>query len=113
MRFFIDTRHRTPESSNSSDFTIELNESIEIPRGSRVRLHDVSLPYAWRTVESGVNDKLDLGQQPAGGAPQWNILTIPAAQYDGRSLAATIQILMNAAAAPAWGANPFTATYND
>ena len=87
MRIFIDSRHRTPDSTSSSDFTIELSENIELPREIKVRLHDVSLPYSWRTVEAGINDYLYLEARPTGSASTYTRLQLPPGQYDGRSLA--------------------------
>jgi len=113
MRIFIDSRHRTPESLNSSDFTVELNENIELPRGSRIRLHDVSLPYAWRTVEAGVNDRLYLETRATGQAPTYTRLQIPVGQYDGRALATQLGLLMNGAKPPQWAGTPFAVAYND
>ena len=113
MRIFIDSRHRTSESLNSSDFTLELSENLELPRGSKVRLHDVSLPYAWRTVETGLNDQLYLETRVTGQAPTFQRLQIPAGQYDGRSLATQLGLLMNAAKPAQWTGTPFTVAYND
>jgi len=113
MRIFIDSRHRTVDSLNSSDFTVELAENIELPRGTKVRLHDVSLPYAWRTVETGVNNLLYLETRPASQPPTFQRLTIPAGQYDGRSLATQIGLLLNGAKPVQWTNSPFTVAYND
>ena len=102
MRIFIDSRHRTVESLNSSDFPVELSENIELPRGTRVRLHDVSLPYSWRTVEAGINDFLYLETRPTDQASTYTRLQIPVGQYDGRALAAQLGLLMNGAKPPQW-----------
>ena len=113
MRIFIDSRHRTVESLNSSDFTIELNENLELPRNSKIRLHDVSLPYAWRTVEDAVNDQVCVEMRPAGQASTYARLKLPAGQYDGRSLATQLGVLLNNAKPPQWPGTPFTVAYND
>ena len=113
MRIFIDSRHRTVESSSSSDFTVELNENLELPRNSKLRLHDVSLPYSWRTVEAGINDRLYLEMRATGQAPTYVRRQIPGGQYDGRGLATPLATLMNAAKPPQWAGTPFTVTYND
>ena len=113
MRIFIDSRHRTPDSASSSDFTVELSENIELPRETKVRLHDVSLPYSWRTVEAGINDSLYLETRPTGNESTYTRLKLPVGQYDGRSLATQIGLLMNAAKPAQWTGTPFTVTYND
>jgi hypothetical protein len=113
MRIFFDSRHRTPSSASSSDFSLELLESIEIPRESEVRLHDVSIPYSWRTVEQNLNDHIYLSQEPATGPVTHHRLTLPEGQYDGRSLATAIGSLLNTVAPALWGNNPYVANYND
>ena len=113
MRIFFDSRHRTPTSASSSDFSFELLDSAEVPRDSEVRLHDVSIPYSWRTVEENLNDHIYLSQDPSSGPTTYHRLTLPAAQYDGRALALAIGNLLNTVAPAQWGSNPYTAAYND
>ena len=113
MRIFFDSRHRTPSSASSSDFSLELLESVEIPRESEVRLHDVSIPYSWRTVEQNLNDHIYLSQEPSSGPATYHHLTLPKGQYDGRSLATAIGSLLNTVAPALWGNNPYVANYND
>jgi hypothetical protein len=113
MRIFFDSRHRTPSSASSSDFSLELLESVEIPRESEVRLHDVSIPYSWRTVEQNLNDHIYLSQEPATGPETYHRLTLPAGQYDGRALATAIGSLLNTVAPALWGNNPYVGKYND
>ena len=112
MRIFFDSRHRTPTSASSSDFSFELLETIEIPRESEVRAHDVSIPYSWRTVEANLNSHIYLSQE-ADGATTYHRLTLAAGQYDGRQLATAIGALLNTVAPALWGPTPYTAQYND
>ena len=68
MRLFFDSRRRLPSSASSSDFTLQLNENIQLRPGAKVRLHDVSIPYSWRTVEANVNDHIYLQERPTAAS---------------------------------------------
>ena len=35
-KIFIDSKYRTPQSRSSSDFSVELNENLETPEGTRL-----------------------------------------------------------------------------
>jgi hypothetical protein len=114
MRLFFDSRHRLPSSPSSSDFTLQLLETIQLRPGAKVRLHDVSIPYSWRTVEAGVNNHIFLEERPtATGVQVYRRLAMPAGQYDGRALATILTTLFNLGSPGQWPANPYTVTYND
>ena len=119
MRIYIDSRYRTPESASASDFTIELNESIQLPRNSKVRLHDIAVPYSWRTVEENLNQEIWL-EERTGAPNQWvkRVLRVIPGQYDGRSLATALQTLLNTDSAWNLLSNggltaPYTVTYSE
>ena len=119
MRIYIDSRYRTPDSASASDFTIELNESFELPINTKVRLHDISIPYSWRTVEENLNQELYL-EERTGAPNQWvrRVLKLTPGQYDGRSLATALQTLFNTGSAWSLAYNggleaPYTISYSE
>jgi hypothetical protein len=112
MRIYVDSRFRTTDSASASDFTVELHETVRLPDRCRVRLHDISIPYAWRTVEAGLNQLLFLEELRNGGSAR-RVLTLPPGQYDGRSLATTLQALMNADHSWTGAVNPYTVSYSE
>ena len=57
-KIYVDTRHKTPESISSSDFTIVLPETIRLPDGAVCYVDDVCIPYSWYTVTDNLNDKI-------------------------------------------------------
>ena len=47
------SKYRLPQSASNSDFSIELNENMECPEGTRLHITDISLPASWKTTEVG------------------------------------------------------------
>ena len=52
-KIFIDSKYRLPTSKSSSDFSIELNENMECPEGTRLHIVDICLPTSFKTTEVG------------------------------------------------------------
>ena len=52
-KIFVDSKYRLPQSNRSSDFSIELNENLELPEGTKMHVVDISLPAAFKTTEVG------------------------------------------------------------
>ena len=50
-KIFIDSTYRLPSSRSSADFSIELNENLETPEGTRMYITDVSIPAVWKSTE--------------------------------------------------------------
>ncbi len=57
-KIYVDTRHKTPESISTSDFTIVLPETVSLPEGAVVYVDDVCIPYSWYTITDDYNDKI-------------------------------------------------------
>ena len=57
-KIFVDSKYRLPQSNSSSDFSIELNENLELPEGTRLHVVDISLPAAFKTTEVGFYEYL-------------------------------------------------------
>ena len=52
-KIFVDSKYRLPQSNSSSDFSIELNENLELPEGTKMHVVDISIPAAFKTTEIG------------------------------------------------------------
>ena len=50
-KIFTDSKYRTPQSRSSSDFSVELNENLETPEGTRLYVTDISIPAVWKSTE--------------------------------------------------------------
>ena len=57
-KIFIDSKYRTPQSRSSSDFSVELNENLETPEGTRLYVTDISIPATFKTTEVGFYEYL-------------------------------------------------------
>ena len=57
-RILIDGRFRQVDSKSTTDFRVELPETIYMDSGMTCVLWDICLPVTWLTVEPDVNDKL-------------------------------------------------------
>ena len=55
---FVDSKYRTKQSNSSADFSIELNENLETPEGTRLYVTDVSIPAVWKSTEVGFYEYL-------------------------------------------------------
>jgi hypothetical protein len=114
MKIYVDSRYRTPESASASDFTVELLEALPMPQRCRIRLHDVSVPYAWRTVEYGLNQNLFVEERVNAGSSESTkrLIVLPVGQYDGRTLAQAIATGLNTGNSFSVGA-PYTVAYSE
>ena len=50
-KIFVDSKYRLPQSASSSDFSIEINENLECPEGTRLHITDISIPATFKTTE--------------------------------------------------------------
>ncbi len=58
IKKYIDTRYKTVDSISSTNFKINLPQSLTFPDNSVFYIDDVSIPNAWYVVEENINDKL-------------------------------------------------------
>jgi hypothetical protein len=90
-RIMIDSRLRQVDSRSTSDFRIELPETIQMDDNMGCVVTDIVLPIAWRTIEPDVNDKLYLRIYPIEGDEYVDhIVTIPSRSYTRAELAVTL-----------------------
>jgi hypothetical protein len=57
-KIYIDSRHSTAESVNSSNFKIELPYSYKMPSDTVFFITDVCIPHSWMTVEKDINNRI-------------------------------------------------------
>jgi len=96
-KIYIDTKFMTPDSKSTSDFSIELPETMYFDNNSSVfYIDDVCLPHSWYTVEENLNNKLYLHMQKENPVQRWSIIvSLTANNYTGASLASHLQTRMN------------------
>ena len=93
-QIFVDSRDRV--SGTSTDFAIQLPETLTLEPGHRARVDQLRIPLVVPTIDA-TNNTI----QVLLGATTYTI-TIPPSNYDGPTLAAVIQGLLSATAPGAW-----------
>ena len=57
-KIYIDSRKRTADSIDASNFKIQLPYTIETPDNTVFFVTDVCIPHVYQLIETGVNDRL-------------------------------------------------------
>ena len=57
-KLYIDTRYKSSDSISSTNFKINLPQSLTFPNNSVFYVDDISIPNAWYVIEKNINDKL-------------------------------------------------------
>ena len=93
-KIYVDTKYKTINSASTSDFSIQLPETIYMPDNSVFYISDCCIPHSWYTVETGINDKIYL-QIRFNGFTFDVILTLDSKNYTGGDLAVEILTQLN------------------
>ena len=83
-QIFCDSRDRV--SGSTTDFVIQLPETLSLESGRRGRVDTLRIPLVIPTIQGGTNDTIQL----LLGSTSYTI-TIPQGNYDGTELASAIQ----------------------
>lgn len=105
-KIYVDSRYKTNDSVSTSNFKFQLPRNVFLPQNTVFYLEDVCIPHSWYTVEPGFNDTLYVYYQSTGANNGIWVLTIPADNYTGTTLAGQIQTLLKTNID-----NNFTASY--
>ena len=57
-KIYVDSRHRTPDSSSDSNFRIELGRNVFLPERCVFHLENCVIPHSWYNKEAGINDTM-------------------------------------------------------
>ena len=102
-KVYIDSRYKSNDSVSNSDFKFELKEALDLPDNTVCYIDDVCIPHTWRTIETHNNRLyiiLRTGVVDFDGTTTYNwfpyVLTLPVGNYNGLTLASSIQNLLNA-----------------
>jgi len=96
-KIYIDTKYKTKDSVSSSDFKIELPETVLLPEKCKAYLDEVCIPHSFYTIEAGINDKFYLHPSTTATNPPLDywIFTIPSNIYTAADLATELQTQVN------------------
>ena len=92
--------NKTPDSESTSNFFIELPETMLCPPSTVFYIDDVSIPHSWTTIEPGINSRLYLYLIDNTLLPITTkslIIYLSDGNYIGSELAVEIQNKLNAA----------------
>ena len=102
VKVYGDSRYRTNGSESNSVFKFELNQALDLPDNTVCYVDDISIPHAWRSIESHNNGcyitlKTETINADTTRTYDWlpYVLTIPESNYNGYRLASGIQDLLN------------------
>ncbi len=56
-KVYFDTKYKTSDSKSTSDFKVELPETMSFENNSVFYVDDIAIPHSWYTVED-LNNKL-------------------------------------------------------
>ena len=103
QKIFIGTRLKSNDSVSNSEFIFQLGKSVFLPKDSTFYIDDVNIPHSWKTIETGVNDRLYVAWRILESNPMnYKVIIIPPDQYDGVQLAAWFKSEINAQGPGQW-----------
>ena len=100
-KIYIDSRFSTPDSISNSNFKIQLNRTIHLPKDTVFYIENFVCSHAFYTVETGINDSLYIKINST-----CYIIKLQTANYNGTTFATQVQTQLNSIL------NVFTATFN-
>ena len=110
-KIYVDSRYKTSNSNNESDFSIELPRSFNVPDGVVAHIDDIVIPACWTTVDER-NPNCYFGIFVGVDSAELSF-TIPTKNYDGIEFATVLAQKFNAAiAAPQYANFVVSATYD-
>ena len=96
-KIYIDSSYKV--GGTSSDFIIDLPETVQLEDNVKCILHEVSIPHSWFSIQRGFNDNLYFFQlDPNGVNPDiidYRVFSIDEGNYSGAELAERIQFWLD------------------
>ena len=93
-KIYVDSKYKTTDSISTSEFSIQLPETIYMPDNSVFYISDVCIPHSWYTIEENVNNKFFL-QIEYNNFTVDIILTLDSKNYTGGDLAVELLTQLN------------------
>ena len=94
-KVYMDSSYKV--NGTSSDFTIDLSETVQLEDNMLCQIHEVSIPHSWYSIQKGVNDRLYIDVEHTGVSP-WTTrarITLTEGNYSVSELAGHLQTIMN------------------
>ena len=58
IKIDIDSKFKTLDSVSSSNFKIDLQNTLLFPENTVFYVDDISIPHSWYTIEENINDRI-------------------------------------------------------
>lgn len=100
-KIYIDSRFSTPDSINNSNFKIQLNRTVSLPKNTVFYIENFVCSHSFYTIETGINDSLYMKINN-----NFYIIKIQTSNYNGITFAAQLQTQLNTVL------NVFTVAFN-
>ena len=94
-KLYIDTRFMTDDSKSTSNFKVQLANTLYFPNNTTFVIDDISIEHSWTTIEKDYNDRLHVNVSNPSGFNQNFELVLAPKNYTGTSLATEIQNKLN------------------
>ena len=94
-KVYIDSSYQV--SGTSSDFTIDLPETVQLEENMLCQIHAVSIPHSSYSIQKGVNDRIFVRVEHTGTGP-WTtraIITLIEGDYSISDLTGHLQVILN------------------
>lgn len=105
-KLYIDSRFRTLTSVSNSDFSFEINDTLDLPEKCVAYIDDISLPVTWYNCDES-NNKLYVRKILNGTSAGDIIVTLTPGQYNSDQFASEMQTQFRASIG-----SSFTVTYS-
>ena len=111
-KIYIDTRYKTSDSKSTSDFKINLPETLSFENNTCFYIDDITIPHSWESIED-FNNKLYLYLSQDGNPDNKYsfIISITNGNYTGPDFVIELQNKLRAAT-NALSVNLFNVSYN-
>ena len=93
-KLYIDTRFMTDDSKSTSNFKVQLANTLYFPNNTTFVIDDISIEHSWTTIEKDYNDHLYVNVSNTLFNQTFD-LVLPAKNYTGTSLASEIEKKLN------------------
>ena len=113
-KVYIDSSYKV--SGTSSDFTIDLPETVQLEDNMLCQIHEVSIPHSWYSINSTNNNLYFRHQIICPGVIAgitYRKITIPEGNYNAVDLAQTIEIALNLLVDTVDRPNTYSLHYNN
>ena len=101
-KLYIDSKARTVDSKSTTNFAVDLKESLPMPDDASFIVADIMIPHTWYLISPDQNRTLYIKEDLGGGQSGQYLyeVTLPYGSYNGPALEAAISNALNHSTPP-------------